>query len=77
MPRLLVRDLDETLHQWLRERSARHNRSMEAEARAILKTARSVEVDDPIDRILTTMSGGGAEPAGAPDQFEHEHADFQ
>ncbi|GAB3048648.1 FitA-like ribbon-helix-helix domain-containing protein [Sediminivirga luteola] len=77
MPNLLIRDLDDSLHQWLRERSARHNRSMEAEARAILDTARSTEVDDPVGRVLARMAGGGAEPVEVPDQFEHEHADFQ
>ncbi|WP_022873372.1 FitA-like ribbon-helix-helix domain-containing protein [Nesterenkonia alba] len=77
MPRLLVRDLDESVHQWLRERSARHNRSMESEVRAILSTARSTEVEDPVGRILTEMAGGGTEPVEVPDQFEHEHADFQ
>lgn len=77
MPKLLVRDLDDSLHQWLRERSARHNRSMEAEARAILSTARNTDVDDPVGRILADMAGGGAEPVEVPDQFEHERADFQ
>lgn len=77
MPKLLVRDLDDSLHQWLRERSARHNRSMEAEARAILNAARSTEVGDRVGSVLAGMTGGGAEPFEAPDQFEHEHADFQ
>lgn len=77
MSKLLVRDLDESLHQWLRERSARHNRSMEAEARAILSAARRTEVDDPVGRILADMAGGGAEPVEVPDQVEHESPDFR
>lgn len=77
MPQLLVRDLDDSFHQWLRERSARHNRSMEAEARIILNAARSTEVDDPVGCILTYMADSNAEPVEVPDQLEHEPADFQ
>ena len=37
MASLTIRNLDETLKQRLRERAARHGRSMEEEAREILK----------------------------------------
>lgn len=39
MPTLLVRDLDESLVQALKERAARNRRSAEAEHRAILAAA--------------------------------------
>ena len=76
MAQLLVRDLDDDVRQWLRERSARHGRSMEAEIRAILARVRSTDVDDPVGRVLRLMHGAGAEPVAVPDQAEHEHADF-
>ena len=37
MPVLNIRNLPERVHSWLRVRAARNNRSMEAEARKILK----------------------------------------
>lgn len=76
MAQLLVRGIDEGLRQWLRERSARHGRSMEAEVREILSRARSTDIDDPIGRLLNHMQGGGAEPVQVADQRGHEHADF-
>ena len=77
MAQLLVRDLDETVRQRLRERAARHGRSMESEARLILTTAVTAGADDPIDRILASMQGRGAQPAAAPDQAIHDHATFE
>ncbi len=78
MAQLLVRDLDDSVRQWLRERGARHGRSMEAEARAVLTRARVTDVEDPIGRILDDRRGRpGVEPIEVPDQTGHEHADFQ
>lgn len=62
MGQLLVRNLDDDIRQWLRERGARHGRSMEAEVRDILTRARMVEVDDPIVQVLDAMRDGGAVP---------------
>lgn len=76
MAQLLVRDLDEDVRQWLRERGARNGRSMEAEARDVLSRARRTDVDDPIGRILTSMRGRGAEPVDVPDQSDHDAASF-
>lgn len=76
MAQLLVRDLDEDVRQWLRERGARNGRSMEAEARDVLSRARRTDVDDPIGRILTSMHGRGAEPIDVPDQRDHDAASF-
>jgi len=42
MASMTIRDLDDRLKARLRIRAAQHNRSMEEEARAILKTALSV-----------------------------------
>lgn len=39
MPILTVRNLNPEVHQLLRERAARHGRSMEAEARVIIEDA--------------------------------------
>lgn len=78
MAQLLVRDLDENVRQWLRERGARHGRSMEAEARDLLTRARMTDVEDPIGRILEDRRGRrGAEPVEVPDSTVHEHADFE
>lgn len=43
MASITIRDLDDRVKARLRVRAAQHNRSMEEEARAILKTALSVE----------------------------------
>lgn len=76
MAQLLVRDLDDDVRQWLRERGARHGRSMEAEAREVLTRARLTDVSDPIGRVLSAMRGRGADPVEVSDQSEHEHAQF-
>ena len=39
MATLNIRNLPDEVHRELRQRAARHNRSMEAEARAILRSA--------------------------------------
>ncbi|QCV93950.1 FitA-like ribbon-helix-helix domain-containing protein [Acidipropionibacterium acidipropionici] len=78
MAQLLVRDLDEGVLQWLRERGARHGRSMEAEARDLLTRARMRDVEDPIGWILEYRRGRrGAEPVELPNSIAHEHADFE
>lgn len=77
MAQLLVRGLDDDIRQWLRERGARNGRSMEAEVRDVLEQARRTDVDDPIGKVLEAMRGRGAEPAEAPDQYDHEAATFQ
>lgn len=76
MAQLLVRNLDDKTRQWLRERGARHGRSMEAEARDILTRAHVTDVEDPIGEVLRTMDGHGTEPLEVPDQPHHEHADL-
>jgi plasmid stability protein len=43
MASMTIRNLDDRLKQRLRVQAAKHNRSMEEEARAILRTALSVE----------------------------------
>lgn len=43
MASMTIRDLDDRLKQRLRIQAARHNRSMEEEARAILRAALAVE----------------------------------
>lgn len=76
MAQLLVRDLDDDVRQWLRERGARHGRSMEAEAREVLSRARRTDEDDPIGKVLDAMNGRRVEPVEVPDQLEHETATF-
>lgn len=48
---LTVRGLDPSVQARLRERAARHGRSMEAEARALLSDAVLREEDDPVDLV--------------------------
>ena len=76
MAQLLVRGLEEEIRQWLRERGARHGRSMEAEAREVLRQARRVDIADPIGMVLSARDGDGVEPVEVPDQEDHEPASF-
>lgn len=76
MAQILIRGLDEDVRQWLRLRAARGGSSMEGEAREVLTQARRMDLMDPIGKIMIAMDGRGAEPAEAPDQDTHEHADF-
>lgn len=76
MAQILVRGLDNELHQWLRERAARSGGSMEAEVRAILARARATDAFDPIQRILIETNGQGADMPEIPEQYDHEHAVF-
>jgi antitoxin FitA len=52
MSMLTVRDLDPEVKEKLRRRAARHGRSMEAEARAILAAAVEAE-DEPVDLVAS------------------------
>ena len=76
MAQLLVRGLDENVRQWLKERAARHSRSMEAEVRDILTRARITDVDDPIGQVLAAVKDHRAEPVQVPDPAEHDYAEF-
>ena len=63
MSMLTVRDLNPEVKEKLRQRAARHGRSMEAEVRLILAAA--VEAgDEPLDLVASIrkhFSGGGIE----------------
>ncbi|MGE0732921.1 MAG: Arc family DNA-binding protein [Acidimicrobiia bacterium] len=52
MATLTIREVDDDLRQKLRERAARHGRSMEAEVRAILRQALATE---PTERFGTRV----------------------
>jgi len=81
---LLVRNLDESVKQALRERARRHGRSMEEEARLILSQATqagtgSLTVDSPGlgSRMALLFAGLGLEePIEAWQGQEAEPADF-
>ncbi len=62
MASITIRDLDERLKARLRMRAAQHNRSMEEEARAILKTALSAETTS--SRSLVKAIRARIEPVG-------------
>ncbi len=64
MPTITVRQLDETVHRRLRERAARHGRSMEAEARAVL--AEAVRDEDFADAWLAAVAPFRGEPLEIP-----------
>jgi antitoxin FitA len=61
MSMLTVRDLDPEVKEKLRQRAARHGRSMEAEARLILAAAVETS-DEPVDLVASIrkhFSGSG------------------
>ena len=60
MASLTIRDLDDQTKERLRVRAARQRRSMEAEARHILREA--VSRDDGLPTDLATQRGPSAEP---------------
>ena len=63
MSMLTVRDLDPEVKEKLRQRAARHGRSMEAEARLILAAAVETS-DEPVDLVASIrqhFSGKGVE----------------
>lgn len=60
MATLTIRQLDDYTHAQLRARAAQHERSMEAEARAILDT----EMGRPTTNILTALHEAVRETGG-------------
>lgn len=75
MAQLLVRNLDDDVKQRLRVLAARHNRSLEAEARHILTQASTVD-DDPVGQLLASLHSERFEPNLPEDSFSHDAADF-
>lgn len=65
MSTLTVRKIDERLKQALRERAARHGRSMEAEVRAILD-----------DALRSDASAGGGLGTRIHQRFSGDHVDL-
>lgn len=65
-PYIMIRDIDPALKQALRVRAARHGRSMEAEARQILKEALGSEAEvnlaEAIRRRVAPLGGIELEP---------------
>lgn len=83
MATLTIRDLDETLKRSLRVRAASRNRSMEEEARQILRTAlleSPLPATDLATRIRARFAGlgdvelplGEREPVRPPPSYEEE-----
>lgn len=69
MPALLVRDLDESTKRALAISAAKHGRSQQAEAKAILEDALA-----PRDESWVQMLRAGAEEVGGIDvPLEHRH----
>jgi plasmid stability protein len=63
MSMLTVRDLDPEVKEKLRQRAARHGRSMEAEVRLILAAAAEAD-DEPVDLVMSIrkhLAGTGME----------------
>jgi antitoxin FitA len=65
MASMTIRGIDEALKRRLRVQAAQHNRSMEDEARAILRAALSTE--RPEDRSLVEAIRSRIEPLGGVD----------
>lgn len=61
MATLLVRNLDEDVAAALRQRAARHRRSVEAEHRAILETALRDDPTTDFKEFLLGMPDGGGD----------------
>lgn len=78
MASLTIRNLDDPLKARLRVRAAEHGRSMEEEARVILRSA--LEPDDPAHPLLAIHRRfaelGGLEPAAIPRGPGREPPDF-
>jgi plasmid stability protein len=76
MAALSIRNLDETVKQRLLLRAARHGRSMEAEARAILTEAVSETADSAglFTALLDRFSGLGGVDLELPDRDEPARA---
>lgn len=78
MSQLLVRNLDDTTKRQLRIRAAQNERSLEAEARAILTEAVSNPADDPVGELLERLKSrrSRVEPVVPDDAADHSGADF-
>jgi plasmid stability protein len=80
MASMTIRDIDEKLKSKLRIQAARHGRSMEDEARDILRTALSVEPSRTkglVEAIRARIEPfGGVELAIAPREAIREPIDF-
>ncbi len=62
MAQMIVRDIEDSVKQSLKRRAARHGRSMEEEAREILRRAAREEERPPVklgSRIAARFSGNG------------------
>jgi plasmid stability protein len=85
MPSLLIRNVDTALHARLKEHAAAHHRSLEEDARELLRTAvaqqATVPQEHPVDiarRLFGPKHGveldippRGAAPGRAPPDFSH------
>lgn len=80
MAQLIVRNLDEALKRRLRERAARHGRSMEAETREILRAALLRPVDEPQNLAILFIdlfgTDSGIELPDLRDRRPHEPISF-
>lgn len=80
MATMTIRNLDEALKARLRVRAAQHGKSMEEEARDILRAALSTEVSAPVDlgRAIHARFAalGGVDLAPHPRELIRETSDF-
>lgn len=74
MPTLTIRNIDEQTKRLLRERAARHDRSMEEEARRILHSAVRPRPagGKPMGSLLVELSRPGVELPDVRDRSPHE-----
>lgn len=74
MPTLTIRNIDEQTKRLLREQAARHDRSMEEEARRILRSAVRPRPagDKPMGDLLVEISRPGIELPDVRDRSPHE-----
>lgn len=74
MATLTIRNLDDETRRRLRERAARHDRSMEEEVRQILRAAVSGagREDEPLGDFLVRISRPGIELPDVRDRTPHE-----
>jgi plasmid stability protein len=75
MAALTIRGLEDSVHRALKELAARHNRSMEAEARVILTAAVTVDVNFVDDWLDVTADLRG-EPLTLPERSEPRAVDL-
>jgi plasmid stability protein len=74
MPTLTIRNIDETTKRLLRQRAARHDRSMEEEVRQILHSAvrPSATAGKPLGDVLFELSRPGVVLPDVRDRKLHE-----